>query len=89
MYPRVKGRSSWSGEEVDDSSYSRKARERLRVKSGSPWNRDTQIEDNFYSKKTRERLVEEEALTDEEAGFMQGYEDWFEEGPAEDWKERY
>ena len=34
------------------------------------------IEKGFYSKKTRERLVEEGALSNEEAGFMQGYEDW-------------
>lgn len=31
-------------------------------------------EDWVYSKKARERLLEEEALTSEEDGFMEGYE---------------
>ena len=35
-----------------------------------------QIEHGFYSKKYRERLVEQDALSNEEAGFMQGYENW-------------
>ena len=34
------------------------------------------LERGFYSKKFRESLVEQAALTNEEDGFMQGYEDW-------------
>ena len=33
-----------------------------------------QMEQGFYSKKFRERLVEQDALSNEEAGFMHGYE---------------
>ena len=33
-----------------------------------------QIEQGFYSKKFRERLIEQDALSNEEAGFMHGYE---------------
>ena len=46
-----------------------------------------QIERGFYSKKTRERLVEEGAMSNEEAGFMQGYEELFEESLLEDFEE--
>ncbi len=38
-----------------------------------------QIEHGFYSKKYRERLIEQDALSNEEAGFMHGYES------GEDW----
>ena len=34
------------------------------------------LEKGFYSKKFRESLVEQDALSNEEDGFMQGYEDW-------------
>lgn len=34
----------------------------------------TQLEESFYSKKFRENLLEEDALTSEEEGFMYGYE---------------
>lgn len=58
-----------------------------RTKKRALWGRNSSpIEESFYSKKTRERLVEEEALTNEEAGFMQGYEDLFEESLSEDFK---
>ena len=35
-----------------------------------------QVKRGFYSEKIRERLVEQDALSNEEAGFMQGYEDF-------------
>lgn len=38
---------------------------------GSP-----RLEKGFYSRTFREHLVEQDALSNEEAGFMQGYEDW-------------
>ena len=49
------------------------------------------LEEGFYSKKARERLVEEDALSNEEAGFMQGYEEdgFFEESLAEDFEESW
>ena len=31
-------------------------------------------EEDFYSRETRSRLIEDEALSSEEDGFMQGYE---------------
>ena len=34
------------------------------------------LEKGFYSKKFRESLVEQDALSNEEDGFMQGYENW-------------
>lgn len=32
-------------------------------------------EENIYSKKARKKLVEEDVLSNEEDGFMQGYEE--------------
>lgn len=40
-------------------------------------------EDWFYSKKTRERLLEEDAITCEEDGFMEGHEADLETEPEE------
>ncbi len=46
-----------------------------RKKTHRTWE-NRRFEEGFYSKKTRERLVEQDALSNEEAGFMEGYENW-------------
>ena len=48
---------------------------KARVKARRTWD-NRRFEEGFYSKKARERLVEQDALSNEEAGFMEGYENW-------------
>jgi hypothetical protein len=43
------------------------------------------IADSFYSKTGREMLLEEDALSNEEDGFMHGYQEEKIDTPEEDW----
>ena len=51
-----------------------------KINSGTVLLDGVDIEENIYSSQARDQLTEEGALSDEEAGFMQGYD---ESGPAE------